>query len=65
MGAGLGEVTKMREAADSEGSGTQGRGEAETLTAKGRGRQRLLSSRQDCMWKGHEKPRRGLVTGTP
>lgn len=55
----------MREAADSEGSGTQGRGEAETLTAKGRGRQKLLSSRQDCMWKGHEKPRRGLVTGTP
>ena len=57
-------MTKIREAADGEGSGTQGWGEAEILTAKERGRQRLLSSRQDCVWKGHEKPRRGLVMGT-
>ena len=48
MGTGHGEVTKIREAADVEGSGTQGWGEAEILTAKERGRQRLLSSRQDC-----------------
>lgn len=48
MGSGHGEVTKIREAANSGESGTQGRGEAEILTAKERSRQRLLSSRQDC-----------------
>lgn len=41
-------MTKIREAANSGGSGTQGRGEAEILTAKERSRQRLLSSKQDC-----------------
>ena len=65
MGSGHGEVTKIREAANDGGSDT-GMGRGRDPDSQGE-KQAEASEFQAglCVWKGCEKPRRGLVTGTP